>query len=70
MLHELTLLRLRRDLPGTAVRALSEGKFVYVHDVNAQAYIVEFVDETGKTIEVCDVVGDQHPELIREYKKI
>ena len=49
---------------------LSEGTILHVHDANAQSYIVEFVDENGKTIEVCDVVGDEYLELIWEYKEI
>jgi Domain of unknown function (DUF4926) len=70
MLHEYDVVALKKEWPGMAVPALSERNIVYVHDVNAQAYIVEFFDENGKTIEVSDVVGDEHLELIREDKEI
>jgi len=66
MLHEYDVVALKKELPGTAVPVLSEGKIVYVHDADAQDYI----DESGKTIEVFDVVGDEHLELIREDKEI
>jgi hypothetical protein len=44
----MTLLRFKRELPGTTVPVLSEGTILYVDDANAQAYIVEFVDETAR----------------------
>jgi len=69
MLHEYDVVRLKKELPGTAVPLSSEGTIVHVHDADAQAYIVEFFDENGKTIDHCDVVGDEYLELIWEYKE-
>jgi hypothetical protein len=68
-LHELDVVALKRALPGIAVPARSQGTIVHVHDAAAQAYIVEFVDENRRTIDVVDVVGDEHLELIWEYKE-
>lgn len=63
MLHEYDVVVLKKPLPGTAVPASSKGTIVHVHDANAQAYIVEFFDRNNKTIDVCDVVGDEYLEL-------
>jgi molybdopterin-biosynthesis enzyme MoeA-like protein len=68
MLHEYDVVVLKQKLPGTAVPVLSEGTIVHVHDANAQAYIVEFFDENGKTIDHCDVVGDEYLELKWAYR--
>jgi hypothetical protein len=69
MLHEHDVVALKRALPGIAVPVRSQGTIVHVHDAAAQAYIVEFVDEGHKTIDMVDVVGDEYLELIWEYKE-
>ena len=67
MLHELDVVVLKKQLPGLAVPVSTEGTIVHVHDAKAQTYIVEFFDENGKTIDHCDVVGDEYLELKWAY---
>jgi hypothetical protein len=41
----------------------SEETIVHLNDADAQAYIVEVFDENDKTIDGCQVVGDEYIEL-------
>ncbi len=68
MLHELDVVVLKKALPGIAVPVSSKGTIVHVYDADAQAYIVEFFDENGKTICVCNVDGDEYLELKWAYR--
>ena len=63
MLNELDVVALKKPLPGATVPVSSEGTIVLVHDAAAQAYEVEFLDENGKLIDICTVIGDEYLEL-------
>jgi|HubBroStandDraft_1064217.scaffolds.fasta_scaffold592366_2 hypothetical protein len=68
MLHEHDVVALKKELPGTAVPVLSEGTIVQVHEAKAQAYVVEFFDDSDNTIGLFDVVGDDYLELKWAYR--
>jgi len=61
-MHEYDVVLLKKALPGTAVPVSSEGTIVHVNDGDAQAYVVEFFEENDKTIDGCEVVGDEYLE--------
>ncbi len=68
MLHEYDVVLLKKALPGARVPVSSEGTIVMVHDIGAQAYEVEFFDQSHNTIAVCTVVGNEYLELKSAYR--
>ena len=68
MLNELDVVVLKKPLPRAAVPVSSEGTIVMVHDAAAQAYEVEFLDEKGKLLDICTVIGDEYLELKWAYR--
>jgi hypothetical protein len=59
MLKEFDVVVLKKEVPGLAVPASTEGAIVAVYDAEPPgAYEVEFFDETGNTLSVEAVTGD------------
>ncbi len=64
---ELDCVALTEDLPEEGLLAGAEGTIVHVFNVPSPAYIVEFLDEEGFTID-CLTLKPEQVRLVWEYK--
>jgi len=59
MFKELDVVVLKKAVPGTSIPAGAEGVIVHTHSVPRTAYMVEFCNDAGQTMDLVSLLPSQ-----------
>ena len=59
MFKELDVVVLKKAVPGTGIPAGAEGVIVHIHSVPRTAYMVEFCNDAGETMDLVSLLPSQ-----------